>query len=107
MGWQWAPAVVVLGWWWATAVQSESLLVVRGLGIQLSTTSRLGTSYTRFIESSRVVDVVLNEAIHRFSVRYYLAILVRDEDRMTVCFPVLMPPLHLLKDVLTRVKSTL
>lgn len=74
---------------------TESLLVLRGLGIQ---TSSAGGSYlvshragTRFIPTEKIRDVLINEAFRGFAVRYYLVVVVDGEDDIVVVFPRLLP----------------
>jgi phosphatidylinositol glycan class H protein len=72
---------------------SESLLVLRGLGIQTSTSSTtyLGTASTRFIPTEKIQDILVNEAFRGFEVRYYLIVVVKGEDEVVVVFPRLLP----------------
>jgi len=71
----------------------ESLLVLRGLGIQTSTSSTtyLGTASTRFIPTEKIQDILVNEAFRGFEVRYYLVVVVEGEDEVVVVFPRLLP----------------
>ncbi|PHH50381.1 hypothetical protein CFIMG_007431RA00001 [Ceratocystis fimbriata CBS 114723] len=82
---------------------AESLLVLRGLGIQTSSVaagSLLGApASTRFIPTEKIQDVLVNEAFHGFEVRYYLLIVVDGEEDVVVVFPKLLPG----KDVVTTV----
>ena len=68
----------------------ESLLVIRGLGVQTTTSSGsyLGTSSTRFIPTSNVQDVFIHEAFKGFDVKFYLSIVVEGEEDVVVVFPV-------------------
>ncbi len=68
----------------------ESLLVIRGLGVQTSTSSPsyLWTSSTRFIPTSSIQDIFIHEAFKGFELRYYLTIVVEGEDEVVVVFPV-------------------
>ena len=68
----------------------ESLLVLRTLGVQTSTTSStyLSSSTTRFIPTSQIQDIFIHEAFKGFEVRYYLAIVVENEAEVVVVFPV-------------------
>ena len=68
----------------------ESLLVIRGLGVQTSTSSAsyLGTSSTRFIPTSHIQDIFIHEAFKGFEVRFYLSIVVEGEEDVVVVFPV-------------------
>lgn len=70
----------------------ESLLVIRGLGVQTSTSSPsyLWTSSTRFIPTSSIQDIFIHEAFKGFEVRFYLGIVVEGEEDVVVVFPVRM-----------------
>lgn len=69
---------------------SESLLVVRGLGVQTATagSSFLWGGSTRFIAASAVQDIFIHEAFRGFEVRFYLCIVVEGEEGVVVVFPV-------------------
>ncbi|KAK0874597.1 hypothetical protein LTS02_000062 [Friedmanniomyces endolithicus] len=79
----------------------ESLLVIRGLGVQTSTSSPsyLWTSTTRFIPTSSIQDVFIHEAFRGFEVRYYLSIVVEDEEDVVVVFPSILPRREVLEQV--------
>lgn len=68
----------------------ESLLVIRGLGIQTATSSPsyLSTATTRFIPSNHIQDIIINEAFRGFEVKFYLGVVVEDEGEIVVVFPV-------------------
>lgn len=68
----------------------ESLLVIRGLGIQTSTSSNtcLSKATTRFIPTTQIQDIVIHEAFKGFEVRFYLAVIVEGERNVVVVFPV-------------------
>ncbi|GLA98572.1 hypothetical protein AtubIFM57143_006867 [Aspergillus tubingensis] len=68
----------------------ESLLVIRGLGIQTSTSSQtyLSKASTRFIPTTQIQDIVIHEAFKGFEVRFYLAVIVEGESEVVVVFPV-------------------
>lgn len=72
----------------------ESLLVIRGFGIQTSTSSStyLSTAATRFIPTTQIQDIVIHEAFKGFEVRFYLAVIVEGEPGVLVVFPVSPPP---------------
>ncbi|KAJ5174574.1 uncharacterized protein N7482_000451 [Penicillium canariense] len=71
----------------------ESLLVIRGFGIQTSTSSStyLSTAATRFIPTTQIQDIVIHEAFKGFEVRFYLAVIVEGEPDVLVVFPVSCP----------------
>jgi hypothetical protein len=66
----------------------ESLLVVRDLGIQLKTTYNTGRSQSKFIDKGKILELIINEGITLFQVKFYLAVLVEGEDKMSVVFEV-------------------
>lgn len=41
--------------------QAESLIVIKGVGVQLTKTTRKGTSSHLFLDSTQVKDVIINE----------------------------------------------
>jgi phosphatidylinositol glycan class H protein len=65
-------------------------LVIRGFGIQTSTSSStyLSTAATRFIPTTQIQDIVIHEAFKGFEVRFYLAVIVEGEPDALVVFPV-------------------
>ncbi|KAJ5643549.1 uncharacterized protein N7484_006056 [Penicillium longicatenatum] len=67
----------------------ESLLVIRGFGIQTSTSSStyLSSAATRFIPTTQIQDIVIHEAFKGFEVRFYLAVIVEGEPDVLVVFP--------------------
>lgn len=69
---------------------TESLLVIRGLGVQTTTSSPtyLSTATTRFIPTNMIQDIFIHEAFKGFGVRFYLAIVVEGEHDVVVVFPV-------------------
>jgi len=71
----------------------ESLLVLRGLGIQTTSSSNtyLSTAATRFIPTTSIQDIFIHEAFKGFEVRFYLAIVVEGEEEAVVVFPVSTP----------------
>ncbi|PGH10892.1 hypothetical protein AJ80_07335 [Polytolypa hystricis UAMH7299] len=79
----------------------ESLLVIRGLGVQTSTSSAsyFATASTRFIPTTQIQDIVIHEAFKGFEVRFYLAIIVEGEADAVVVFPNLLPQRLILENV--------
>lgn len=69
---------------------TESLLVIRGMGVQTTTSSPtyLSTATTRFIPTNMIQDIFVYEAFKEFEVRFYLAIVVEGEHDVVVVFPV-------------------
>jgi phosphatidylinositol glycan class H protein len=92
-----------------TTSTEESLTVLRGLGIQTSTTSStyLQSPTTRFIPTTSIQDVLIHEAFKGFEVRFYLAIVVDGEDDVVVVFPRLLPKRAILEEVWRGAKKCL
>lgn len=63
-------------------------MVIEGVGMQTKTTFLGGRSRTRFIDEHRIKEIIINEALTRFEVIFYLAIVVENSDEMVVIFPV-------------------
>lgn len=90
---------------------TESLLVLRGLGVQ---TSSVGGSYlagwragTRFIPTEKIRDVLINEAFRGLAVRYYLVVVVEGEEDVVVVFPRLLPGRRVVEAVWRGVRGCL
>lgn len=79
----------------------ESLTLLRGLGLQTSTSAPtyLQSPRTRFLPTTQVQDLFIHEAFRGFEVRFYLAIVVKGEEDVVVVFPKLLPPRAMLEEV--------
>lgn len=88
---------------------SESLLVIRGLGVQTtaSSSSYLWSGSTRFIPTAKVQDIWIHEAFRGFEVRYYLAVVVEGEEDVVVVFPSILPRREVLEEVWRGVRGCL
>lgn len=90
---------------------TERLLVLRGLGIQTSTTGEgvwgAWRPATRFIPTEKIRDVLINEAFRGFEVRYYLVVLVEGEEEVVVVFPRLLPRRRIVEAVWRGVRGCL
>lgn len=88
---------------------TESLLVLRGLGIQTASSGRtyLSGEATRFIPTEKIHDVLINEAFLGFGVRYYLIVVVEGEEDVVVVFPRLLPRREIVERVWRGVRGCL
>ncbi|KAI8619599.1 GPI-GlcNAc transferase complex, PIG-H component-domain-containing protein [Chytriomyces sp. MP71] len=93
------PIFILWLYWRSGTVREESLLVIRNVGLQTRTTNALGSSSTTFVPVSKVAEVIVNEGITMFQVRYYLAVVVSDRKEMLVIFESFLPKLEYLKPV--------
>ncbi|KAG6062011.1 hypothetical protein E4U17_005373 [Claviceps sp. LM77 group G4] len=86
---------------------TESLLVLRGLGVQTSESPSWGMSLgwgaggatTRFIPTEKIRDIFVNEAFRGMEVRYYLVVVVEGEGELVVVFPGLLPRRDIVEEV--------
>ncbi|KAI8930843.1 hypothetical protein NX059_011863 [Plenodomus lindquistii] len=87
----------------------ESLTLLRGLGIQTSTSSStyLQSPTTRFIPTTSIQDIFIHEAFKGFEIRFYLGIVVEGEDEIVVVFPMLLPRREVLEIVWRGSRSCL
>lgn len=67
---------------------TESILAIRDVGIQVQTVYWGGSTVSRFINRLKIEDVIINEGISFWQIKSYMAILVKDEDKMVVVFEV-------------------
>lgn len=88
---------------------TESLLVLRGLGIQTASTGGtfLSGDRTRFIPTEKICDVLINEAFKGFGVVYYLVVVVDGEEDLVVVFPRLLPGRKVVESVWRGVRGCL
>ncbi|KAK3315029.1 GPI-GlcNAc transferase complex, PIG-H component-domain-containing protein [Apodospora peruviana] len=87
---------------------TESVLVLRGLGIQTSSSSSSGAiQKTRFIPTAQIQDVFINEAFRGFEVRYYLVVVVEGEEDVVVVFPRLLPKRRIVEAVWRGIRGCL
>ncbi|CAG8722794.1 3560_t:CDS:2, partial [Ambispora leptoticha] len=80
-------------------ISLESILLIHDVGVQVKTTFMDGRCVSKFIDRSKILDVVINEGITMLSVKFYLAIIVEGQDRMVVVFEHLLPRLNILLKV--------
>lgn len=87
----------------------ERLLVLRGLGIQTSSSGAtiFSALRTRFIPTDKITDVLINEAFHGFEARHYLVVIVDGEEHLVVVFPKLMPRRRIVEKVWRGVRECL
>ncbi|KAJ9448009.1 Phosphatidylinositol N-acetylglucosaminyltransferase subunit gpi15 [Diplonema papillatum] len=93
----------------AAAPLTQSLLIVRGVGLQLSTASLLSQK-TRFVPLDSVASVFINEGFGCFCVQTYLALAADDSTDLLLPFSELSPPAafveHVYRDSLSLLRTT-
>eukprot|EP00903_Cladosiphon_okamuranus_P007051 g6854.t1 len=77
-------------------VREESLLVVRELGVQVTTKYVDGREKSTFLDKAKIKAILINEGITMHRVVFYLAFVVAGRDKMVVAFENLKPRLHIL-----------
>ena len=107
--WAWVAlwAVVVALWAWSVRnrVRSESVLVLRDLGIQLQTTFVWGNASFLFVEKERILEILINEGVTCHAVVFYLAVVVKDAPDLLLVFPRLQPRLPTLRTVYNHLRQ--
>lgn len=65
-------------------------MVIQDVGLQLNTAYVSGRVESRFIDKSKILDVVIHEGISLWQVVFYMAVLLDDSERdsMVVIFRV-------------------
>jgi hypothetical protein len=66
----------------------ESLEVVRDMGVQLTTKYFSGHEKHRFIEKEKIRTVIVNEGISFGNFLFYLAFVIKGNDKMIIAFEV-------------------
>jgi len=86
-------------------VKRETLLFNKQIGLQITTTSFIGRTTTKFIHVDRIENLLINEGFHSQRVIYYLTLILRGDDEKTsmlTLFPHLLPRLDFLKTFYQR-----
>jgi len=90
---------------------SESLLIVKNVGIEITTVFASGRKATKFIAWERISGTVINEVITMQQVLFYLAILlhggVEEKVEIMPLFQHIMPRLECLKTIYQRLHHIL
>ncbi|KAK4685234.1 phosphatidylinositol N-acetylglucosaminyltransferase subunit H, partial [Tremellales sp. Uapishka_1] len=99
---------------------TESATPISNLGLQLSTTRGISlplpflprlviplSTSRDFTPLSAISTVVINEGVRRWSVEYYLAVVLMDGDTVKVVFDEIRPPLEVLKEVYHGIREIL
>lgn len=102
-GLHWMVVVGALGFllWRRNRVEQEAVVVMPTLGIQLETVYRSKNVKRRFVPLHRILWPVINEAVTPTTCFTYLALLLRDDSRLTLTFLHVRPPLSMLVPIWT------
>eukprot|EP00904_Undaria_pinnatifida_P009414 jgi/Undpi1/5602/HiC_scaffold_2.g00878.m1 len=88
-------------------VQEESLLVVRELGVQVTTKYVDGREKSTFLDKAMIKAILINEGITMHRVVFYLAFVVTGRDKMVVAFENLKPRLHILVKIFRGTRAAI
>ncbi|WWC63793.1 uncharacterized protein I303_106398 [Kwoniella dejecticola CBS 10117] len=118
----WLTSCILFTRYKCNTVLYESVTPLPGLGIQLASSRGISlpwaysphrrlllpltTSYT-FIPLADISTVILNQALHRFSVRYYLGVVKKDGRGVVVPYSDVRPRFEVLLEVYHGVRETL
>lgn len=83
----------------ASTITEESMMIMQDLGIQLTTTTLMGTKRHTFIDRGRITDVVINEGITMCRVIYYMGFIVDDKQSIILAYNNVFPRLASLLDI--------
>ncbi|XP_024365709.1 uncharacterized protein [Physcomitrium patens] len=102
-GLHWVLAIGVLFYvlWRRGQVEQEAVVVMPTLGVQLETLYRSKNVKRRFVPLHRILRPVINEAVTPTTCYTYLALLLRDDSRLTLTFLHVRPPLSMLVPIWT------
>ena len=59
---------------------------MQGVGVQVRTKYANGSSSSRFIDCARISEIIINEGFYLMQVKFYLAVIVENEDQLVVVF---------------------
>lgn len=83
-----ASCLCIVGGWSLLYCEKECVLVVQGLGVQLTRIYWSGARRHTFLEHSSIKDVIINEGFTTCRVIFYLAFVVAGRSSMVLTFQV-------------------
>lgn len=84
-------------------VVQESLVALRGVGVQMRAVHANGASSSQFIDAHSLREIIVHEGIQTCSVRYYMALVVTGREKLVLAFDAARPRLP----VLSRIYRTI
>ncbi|KAH8117359.1 hypothetical protein DFH11DRAFT_1005067 [Phellopilus nigrolimitatus] len=107
-------AFILYAYWRCTTIIYESVIVFPPHGVQLETHrgpfQRPIFVARRFIPAVYIQDIIINEALRRWNVRYYLALIVhspKEKLELAVFFENTLPHFPVLLEVYRGIKCAL
>ncbi|KAJ4818852.1 Phosphatidylinositol N-acetylglucosaminyltransferase subunit H [Rhynchospora pubera] len=80
-------------------IKKESVVIMPSFGVQLETHYWSGRIDRKFIPMGNILKPVLNECVTPVTCYWSLALVLRDEDQLTLVFQKLRPPIKILVPV--------
>ncbi|CAM9214170.1 unnamed protein product [Chrysoparadoxa australica] len=93
--------------WLRSGVLEESVLVIKGRGVRLSTRYGSGKECAEFLDMKQMQRAIINEGITMHRVVFYLGFVLEQRDTLAVAFPNLLPRLTVLKQVYKEMQPLL
>lgn len=89
-------------------VAEEEILVVQGVGVQVTIRNFLGSTVSqKFIDASLIRSIFIHEGFFRHRVIFFLAILIENRSDLEVLFQESLPRLAALRPILCGIRSVL
>lgn len=85
----------------------ESVLAVRGIGLQLTRRNALGQTVSRFIDQGAVTSLFVHEGYFRHQCVFFMGAVVEEQDRTVVFFDETLPRVAVLRTVLRGLREVL
>eukprot|EP00918_Siedleckia_nematoides_P034025 GHVU01074038.1.p4 GENE.GHVU01074038.1~~GHVU01074038.1.p4 ORF type:complete len:100 (-),score=9.72 GHVU01074038.1:168-467(-) len=91
---------------YSKAVARESILCMKGIGIQIERQHVIGAKEVVFIDRGCIEDVLINEGFTACRVVFFLEILAKNQTDAVVLFQDFLPPLRTLKVIRDTILNT-
>lgn len=88
-------------------LRQESILVISGHGVQLEKVYFGGRKVSQFIELDKIEKVIINEGFRSQDVIYYLAFIMKNQNKLILPFESIIPRLNHLIDIYKEIKPIL
>ncbi|KAH9619508.1 hypothetical protein KSS87_015654 [Heliosperma pusillum] len=80
-------------------VEKETVVIIPAFGVQLETHYRSGRVVRCFVPIDNILKPVLNECVTPVTCYWSLALILREEEKLTLVFKASRPPLKMLRPV--------
>lgn len=86
---------------------AESVLAVRGVGLQFTAEFDDGSRAVRFVDARAVRAVVMNEGVEGCGVHYYIAVVAAGQREMQLAFPYTRPRLAVAAPIFREIHNVM